>query len=303
MMDKTNLAESMRQRILNESRRSKQDNGALLTRYAIERLLYRLSQSQHHDRFVLKGAALYLVWLRDEPTLQYRPTRDLDFWGSGSPSIEGLVETFKEVLQTSVEPDGLEWPLDEVRGQVMREDAEYEGARLTMLALLGRARISVQIDFGFGDAITPSTVEVAYPTLLSSSSAPRLRTYPRETVVDEKFQALVALGMANTRMKDFFDLWTLSQHFDFDGPVLRSAIEATFAHRNTRVPTEIPVALTSQFTGDTAKLAAWRAFGRRNRIDELPDLPRVTLCIERFLMPLIREAGQAKLWHRTQGWL
>ncbi len=279
------VVESVRQRILNEARRTKQDNGALLVRYSIERLLYRLSLSSHRERFVLKGAALYLVWLRDAPGIRARPTRDLDFWGSGAPDVAAIVEALREVVQTPVEEDGLEWPLEEVRGEAMREDADYEGARLSLLALLGRARIQVQIDFGFGDAITPAPVEVEYPTLLATSAAPRVRAYPKETVVAEKLQALVALGLGNTRLKDFFDLWTLAG-FEFDQQQLKSAVRATFVRRKTALPTGTPVALTPAFTRDPAKVAVWKSFGQRNRLGELPELEEVAAKIEAFVMPL-----------------
>lgn len=282
------LVESVRQRILNEARRTKQDNGALLIRYAIERLLYRLSQSAHREQFVLKGAALYLVWLRDAPDIRARPTRDLDFWGSGTPDVAALIKAFQEVVRTPVEDDGLEWPLEAVRGEAMREDADYEGARLSLMALLGRAQIRVQIDLGFGDAITPSTTEVEYPTLLSTFAPPWVRAYPKETVVAEKLQALVVLGLGNTRLKDFFDLWTLAE-FEFDARVLKSAVKATFARRKTPLPTGVPIALTQAFTRDPAKVAIWKSFGRRNRLGELPELDEVAAIIESFVMPLMEE--------------
>jgi len=301
---KSNVAASVRQRILHQARQRGEDNQGLLTRYAIERLLYRLSQSSHRERFVLKGAVLYLVWLEESAELRYRPTRDLDFWGSGSPTVEGVVAAFREILQTPVEPDGLEWLVDEIRGQTMREDADYEGCRLVLAARLDGAKIPLQIDFGFGDAITPAPGEVNYPTLLTDFAAPRLRAYPRETVIAEKFQALVVLEMANSRLKDFFDLWALSQSFEFEGRALRAAFLATFARRKTVIPADLPVALTPQFTRDAAKIAAWRAFGRRSRLADLPELESVAAHIAEFVWPVAEKARDGDSfearWDRTK---
>ena len=197
------------------AREQKEDFSIVLTRYGLERLLYRLSQSAHRDRFVLKGAMLFQLW-SGHP---HRPTRDLDLLGHGSPDPERFEGIFRDICRQNVEDDGLEFQSDSVRAESMKEDEEYQGLRLKLVSRLGNARIPIQIDIGFGDAVTPEPDEVIYPTLLDGP-APTLKAYPRETVVAEKFQAMVMLGIANSRMKDFYDLWILMRQFEFSGPAL-----------------------------------------------------------------------------------
>lgn len=299
------LAESVRTRLTNLSRQSGDNYQTLLTRYALERLLYRLSQSAHAERFVLKGAALYPLWARESKDLPYRPTRDLDFLGSGDPSVEGVLSAMREVLGQAVEPDAVEFDVGSLRGQRMREAELYEGCRLGLDATLGTAKIRVQMDFGFGDAITPAPRLEEYPTLLAFP-APRLRTYPRETVVAEKFEAMVSLGLLNTRMKDFFDVWLLQKHFAFDGDMLAQAVRNTFGRRQTALPTDLPLAFTPQFTADPAKIMAWRAFEGRAQIRNLPALDEVVAEVQTFLWPIAQAAAQNLPWPRTwmpgQGW-
>jgi predicted nucleotidyltransferase component of viral defense system len=301
-----NRGESVRRRLLDGARLRGDNFNLVLTRYAIERLLYRLGQSSHRDHFILKGAALYSIWTAQSTAMAYRPTRDLDFWGSGSPAAEDIVATLREVLQVAVEDDGLEFLVDTIEGQAMREDAQYEGCRLHVEARLVSARIRIQIDFGFGDAITPAAQVEPYPTLLTDLPAPQLRVYPRETVVAEKFEALVSLGVLNTRMKDFFDLWTLSEHFNFNGELLQAAIIATFTQRQTGYPSQVPPALMTAFTSDPAKIAAWQSFGRRSEISDLPKLEEVALRLSEFLMPITIAILEGELWSKhwsaSSGW-
>lgn len=284
-----NLAASVRQRLLNGARERSEEFQLTLTRYAIERLLYRLSLSARRNDFILKGAALYAVWSKETSGVVYRPTRDLDFWGAGDSSIEAIVAAFQEIAATAVEPDGLTFNAEQVRGDVMREDELYEGCRLHLTTYLGAARIPLQIDIGFGDAVTPAACVGDYPTLLSFP-APRLRLYPRETVVAEKFEAMVSLGATNSRMKDFFDVWLLGERFAFDGPTLCRALAATFARRGTPLPEDVPLALTSQFTKDPAKITAWQAFTRRSAL-QAPELSVVAVQSQKFLMPPVRAAA------------
>ena len=278
----TNLVASVRQRLLNGARERGEEFQLTLTRYAIERLLYRLSQSPRRDDFILKGAALYAVWSKEKEGVVYRPTRDLDFWGAGDPAVAAMVTTWQEIAATPVEADGLTFDAGEVRGGVMREDERYEGCRLHLTAYLGAAKIPLQIDISFGDAVTPAASESEYPTLLSFP-APYLRLYPRETVVAEKFEAMVALGATNSRMKDFFDVWLLCERFAFDGEALCRALAATFARRDTPLPKKAPLALTPQFAEDSSKVTAWRAFARRNAL-QAPELSVVAVQLQRFLM-------------------
>lgn len=237
-----NLAASVRQRLMNLARAQNEDFQLVLTRYALERLLYRLSQSEHRDVFVLKGAMLFQLW-GDQP---HRPTRDLDLLGRGDNSIPRFERIFREVCELAVQDDGLVFNAESVRGDTIKEDQEYEGLRLKLDCHLENARIPIQIDIGFGDVVTPAATEVTYPVLLDFP-APVLPAYSRESVVAEKFQAMVMLGIANSRMKDFYDLWMLARQFKFQGPVLCQAIQATFERRRAPVPADVPVALSAEF--------------------------------------------------------
>ena len=205
-------AASVRQRLLNRARKEGEDFQLLLTLYCIERFLYRLSLSEHSEQFVLKGAMLFLLWRERS----YRPTRDLDLLGRGESSFAHLEGRFRSVCRTEVESDGVEFDPSSVRASEIREEQEYGGVRVAVAARLGQARITLQIDIGFGDAITPKAQKVDFPSILDFPRA-RLLAYPRETVVAEKFQAMVVLGIANSRMKDFYDLWELASDFGFKG--------------------------------------------------------------------------------------
>jgi hypothetical protein len=292
-------AESTRARLTNRWRRDGQRETfeALLTRYFLERLLYRLGRSAHRDRFILKGALLFALWA-DTP---HRATRDIDLLGHGDPGPEGIAAVFRDICAGDGE-DGVEFRADTVRAMAVREDAVYAGVRVTLEARLGQARQPLQIDIGFGDAVVPAPDEIAYPTLLDQP-APRLRAYPRETVVSEKFQALTALGMANSRMKDFFDLWVLARDYDFDGATLSAALAATFARRQTALPEEAPLALTPAFA--VAKEGQWRAFARRIALAP-PPLATLLMELERFLMPPSRAvalgAPFARRWPSGGPW-
>lgn len=244
--------------------RERRENVQLaLTRYAIERLLHRLSVSAYSGQFVLKGAMLFSLWA---PT-PYRATGDLDLLGYGDAVPERIAAVFREICGIDVEDDGVVFKPDTLRAEPARAEDGYCGVRITMTAEMAGARLPVQIDIGFGDAVTPGVMEIDYPSPLNMP-APRLRAYPPETVVAEKFQALVALGMPNSRMKDFFNLWAISRTFSFDGGVLADAIAATFERRHTDIPTDTPVALTPAFAEDAARQVRWRGFLRRTAIED-----------------------------------
>jgi len=260
-----NVGASVRARLTRRARERRENVQLALTRYAIERLLYRLSVSAYSGQFVLKGAMLFSLWV---PT-PYRATGDLDLLGYGDAVPERIAAVFREICGIDVEDDGVVFKPDTLRAEPARAEDEYGGVRITMTAEMAGARLPVQIDIGFGDAVTPGVMEIDYPSLLNMP-APRLRAYPPEAVVAEKFQALVALGMPNSRMKDFFDLWAISRTFSFDGGVLADAIAATFERRHTDIPTDTPVALTPAFAEDAAKQAQWRGFLRRTAIAIAP---------------------------------
>jgi hypothetical protein len=279
------LAASVRARLLNRARETRQDFNLILTRYALERLLYRLSISPHADQFLLEGALLFDLWF-DVP---HRPTRDADFLGLGSPELSHLETIFKGVCSVDTE-DGVTFRPDTVQAAEIRKEANYAGVRLTLLGLIDGARCPVQIDIGFGDAVTPGPEEVRYPAMLPDFQAPELRAYPRYTVVAEKLEAIAALGIANTRMKDFFDLWILSRHTDFDGDTLRRAIRATFDRRKTELPPGVPFGLTDDFARDTQKQTQWQAFLGRNRLEAL-ELGVLVAALRDFLLPPIAAAN------------
>jgi len=279
--ERKNTAASVKQRLLNLSRQRGEEFNLLLVRYGIERLLYRLGRSEHASEFVLKGAMLFHLWT----AVPHRPTRDVDLLGRGTPDLARLEEVFRAVCALAVEEDGLDFASDSVVAERIKDDAEYEGVRVMLDARLGSARIRLQIDVGFGDATVPPPEPAEFPVLLDQP-APRLRAYRRETVIAEKLQAMVDLGLANSRMKDFFDLRFLAATFDFAGPELAGAIEATFARRNTAVPQEVPTGLTDGFAADIAKQTQWRAFLRRSGLDrEDLELSTVVAGLRAFLLP------------------
>jgi predicted nucleotidyltransferase component of viral defense system len=256
---------SVRARLLTLAREKGQAFDLLLTRYATERLLYRLSTTPHRDRFVLKGAMLITTWF-DDP---HRPTRDVDLLGYGDPAPEPMLAVFKEICAIK-ENDGILFDVEALRIDLIREQLEYGGLRLRTTARLAGARITVVIDIGFGDAIEPGVEEINLPVMLDLP-APRLRAYPRETVVSEKFQAMVLFGLANTRMKDYYDIWILSRSYAFDAERLCRAIAATFERRGTAIPEDLPDALTPAFSTNATKQSQWEAFAR-DLAAEVPSL-------------------------------
>jgi hypothetical protein len=273
-----NVAASVRARLLNFARAHDQAFDLVLTRYALERLLFRLGRSPVAQRFVLKGAMLVITWFE----APHRETRDLDLLGFGDRDPDALVEVFRQVMGTP-EPDGLTFDAAALRAEPIRQEVEYGGVRLRTSAELAGARIAITIDIGFGDAIEPGAELIDYPVLLDLP-APRLRAYARETVVAEKFQAMVALGRANSRMKDFYDVWVLARSHDFDGGRLARAIAATFERRDTEIPAEPPDALTPAFAADSAKQAQWRAFTADLELASAA-LDAVVEDLRAFLMP------------------
>ena len=276
------IAHSVRRRLLNRSRDKGEDYNLLLTRFAVERLLYRLSQSEHADAFVLKGAMLFTVWTG----ALHRPTRDLDLLGFGDPSEERLVRVFCDVCGQAVDGDGMTFDADSVTAGPIRDEHAYAGIRLHIGAKLGNARINLQVDVGFGDVVTPEATTETYPTLLDQP-APRLRMYSPETVVAEKLESMVSLGMANTRMKDFYDVWVLLREFDLDDAVLAAAIRATFDRRHTTISSAVPLALSDEFAGDPDKQRQWAGFLQRSGLPHTHKLTAVVHALRDRLVPLL----------------
>lgn len=299
---KKNIAASVRERLFNISKKNGEPFDLVLVRYALERFLYRIGVSPFADRFVLKGALLFFVWGNDA----YRPTRDGDLLAFGSSDLREMEKTFKQICGIAFE-DGIFFEPNSVRAREIAEDKAYSGIRVNFIANLDRAKIPVQFDIGFGDAVTPGPERIQYPIMLDFP-APALRAYPIYTVIAEKFHAMVVLGMQNSRMKDFYDLWAMSRRFEFDGLVLSDALSATFARRETPLPEGIPVALSAEFSDSPAKGTQWKAFTRKNHLTgtELA-LGDVLTAIQGFIMPVVgalRQGGKfAGVWTPGGPWI
>lgn len=282
-------------RLLNRSRSTGENYNLLLSQFAIERLLYRLSVSPHAGSFVLKGALLFALWF-DTP---HRPTKDADLLGFGADDPDTLRSTFTAICAIDA-GDGVRYETTSMRIASIREDNVYGGLRLTLPAFIGSARLPVQVDIGFGDAITPAPETVTYPTLLDDLAAPSLRAYPVYTVIAEKLHAMVVLGMNNSRMKDFFDLAVIARTTELDGRTLVDAIRATFARRNTSLPTSTPAALTTEFSSSPIKSQQWRAFATKAGL-EWTSLEEAVDVLAVFLDPVITACGLSRdpeaLWN------
>lgn len=275
-----NVAASVQSRLMALAQKSGRPYNELLQYYAIERFLYRLSQSKYRQKFLLKGALLFQAW----GLMKFRPTRDIDLLGYTSNEIAGLVRIIRELCALRVKEDGISFDPKSVRGERIKEHADYEGVRLRFQGHLGKARLHLQIDVGFADVVSPAPTTLKYPALLSTPAA-TLRGYPPETVVAEKLQAMVFLGAINSRMKDFYDLWVLASRFSFKGPALQKAILQTFENRKTPIAVEIP-SLTEKFAVE--KQAQWQAFlSRSNLIDAPANLAEALHRLRIFLVPIL----------------
>jgi hypothetical protein len=292
-MNATNTA-SLLARLLALAKQRGEDYSLVLNRFAMERLLCRLGQSDHAERFLLKGAMLFAIWY-DEP---HRPTRDVDLLGFGQDDAEHLVVLFSEVAAITMD-DGLDFDVGAIRADAIREDNSYGGTRIHLPARLGSARCGVQVDVGFGDAVTPAAQTMVLPVLLPELGAPSLRVYPVYTVIAEKYHAMVILGLANSRMKDFFDLAVIAHRTVLDGAILGAAIHATFTRRATSVPEHPTLALTASFSEDPMKIRQWQAFLRKNAIPVTASLADTVALQAKVLLPATAVAlGQisAQTW-------
>ena len=276
-----NIGASVRTRLLARARVEQTDFQILLTRYALERLLYRLSVSEQRERFVLKGAMLFTIW-QDDP---FRPTRDLDLLGHGDPDPAIVAASIRSICSAEVPDDGVVFDVAGIEAAPIRGEDEYPGVRIRTGSTIAGARLPIQIDVGFGDVITPEPIEIEYPTLLDAP-APILRAYPPETVVAEKTEAIVSLGIGNSRMKDFYDLWMIAQTFAFEGNELAEAIRRTFERRRTPLPEQIPVGLSDRFALD--REGQWRAFLARDQLATTSNsLLQVVTDLRIFLQPVL----------------
>lgn len=274
-------AASVHDRLLAKARASRSDFNLLLTRYSLERFLYRVSASPYQESFLLKGALLFSLWY-DAPR---RPTRDADLLGLQAMEREEMAAIFKTICLIPCE-DGMHFLAESVQADEIREDARYGGIRIELVGMLGNARCPVQIDIGYGDVVTPDPELVRYPPILEDNPVPVLRTYPRETVLAEKLEALVSLGMANSRMKDFFDLQVLIQDYPTDRRLAAEAIRRTFERRGTPMPDSLPIGLSDEFAQDRNKQLQWKAFLTKNRLEAL-ELDQVVAIVREFWLGVI----------------
>ncbi len=268
----TNTAASVRQRLLNRARSEGRAFQELATLYAMERFLYRLGRSPHAERFVLKGGLMTMTWAAEYARL----TRDIDLLGRGTNSIEAVVGRIGEVLTLEAD-DGVQFDVGALRGEQITAEAAYVGVRVLFPADLGGMALRMQIDVGFGDAVVPDPAWITYPQLLDLGQ-PRLLGYPAEATLAEKLHAVVNLGLANSRMKDYYDLWT-AQRLGITTPErLGIALRHTFERRETAIPAELPEGLTEGFANDAAKRAQWAGFLRKSRLSA-PDLLEVVASV------------------------
>ncbi len=269
-------AASVRARLKNYSDTARQDYNLILTRYGLERLIYRLSVSPYAGDFLLKGSLLFTIWFK----APHRPTRDADLLGFGAGDPALLAEKFRQICSIAVD-DAIVFNPESVRTTELRTTADYGGVRVELNATLDGARLALQVDVGFGDAVTPAAETITYPTLLDDLPAPQLRVYPRETVFAEKLEAIVKLGTLNTRLKDYFDLLALARENAMDAELLAQAIAATFERRRTPLPDSLPIGLTAAYSQDASKQTQWQAFLRKNRL-QAPTLPEVVAALASF---------------------
>lgn len=288
----TNVAASVRQRLLNHARATGRPFNEVAQHYVIERFLYRFSQTPHTARFVLKGAQMLRVWAAPLT----RPTLDIDMLAQVANTSENLRRIMREAVAVPVADDGLSFDADGLRVEAIAKNAIYQGVRLLVPVALDTMRLQVQVDCGFGDAVWPAPTWVELSDVLGLG-VPRLLGYTPASMVAEKFQAMVALDMANSRLKDFYDLWTLAGALEFDGETLRQALSATFTRRGTPLPVQPPVALTAQFTADLTKQALWQAFLRKGRLSVGGHtLAEVGADLAHFLLPPARAASFPCVW-------
>lgn len=286
-----NVGSRVRARLLRLARQRGDDFQLVLLRYAHERLLYRLATSRHAGQFVLKGAALFTVWTGHP----HRATRDIDLLAFGDPAEGRIRAVFAEIAAIEVENDGVTFDGSSIDVGPIREDQEYGGVRVRVEARITTAVVRLQVDIGFGDVITPEATEIEFPSLLDFPS-PRLRAYPRETVVAEKLEAMVKLGLANSRMKDFHDIAVLSRLFAFDGALLVRAIRATFARRGTPLPKWPPVALTPAFGDEAGKRLQWTGFVRKAGVPDAGSLTTTVAAIAAFVEAPLAVAASGEPW-------
>lgn len=295
-----NVAASVRQRLLNRARTDRRPFNELLQYFAMERFLFRLSRSAHADRFILKGALMLRAWRSPE----FRPTMDIDMLGRTNNDETNILSQIRDIMAVSVKPDGLAFAPDSIQSERITEDADYEGLRIRFLGFLDSAKVTLQVDIGFGDIIYPGPEESDLPTMLDFP-APRLLCYSRESAIAEKFEAMVKLGVLNSRMKDFYDIWLISRQFDFDGVMLSEAVRLTFEQRDTAMPGRVEA---FENTFKHTKQTQWAVFRKRLQQDHIPDsFHDIVSSVETFLAPLATAISQGTIvagkWNSPGPWI
>jgi hypothetical protein len=290
--ERKNLPASVHQRLLDKAKASSRPFNELLQRFAIERFIYRLSRSPQADRFVLKGALMLAAWCGASS----RPTMDIDLEGKTANDPDAIAAAVKAACTTVVEDDGMVFPPASVKATRIMVEAGYSGVRVRLRGSLGNARIALQIDVGFGDIVVPEPKTIAYPVLLDFPT-PELKGYSKESTIAEKFHAMAQLGILNSRMKDFYDIWFLSRTFDFQGAVLSRAIAKTFANRGTPLPAS-PAVFDPSFANDREKTVQWRAFLGKSKLDDAPTpFAEVIAGLKRFIHPIATALHEQRRFH------
>jgi predicted nucleotidyltransferase component of viral defense system len=297
-----NIPASIRGRLQNKARESGRVFSEILQYYTMECFLYRLSISQYNDRFFLKGALMLVAWQAP----QNRPTMDIDFLAKIDNDLTNIESVIREICSIEVESDGLRFDTESIRGERIVEDAQYEGIRISFIVNLENSRINMQIDIAFHDEISPGPIDIKYPQILGQKGGLNLKGYTMESVIAEKYEAMVKLGIINSRMKDFYDIWYLSKIYDFQGSILREALIATFTNRGTDIP-ETDYPLNETFRNDIDKQKMWKAFIKVGQMQEVPErFGDVVDSIKRFLLPVIQSILSKmdfnKRWSYTDAW-
>lgn len=298
----TNLTESIKQRLLNYARAHQQDYNFVLRQYVLQRLMYRLGASEYAEDFLLKGGLLFWVWQQNF----HRPTQDMDLLGFGSDDIDILKAQFLSIIQVACD-DGVEFKPGELTASTIKADAKYQGVRITGKANLHKTLVPYQIDIGFGDAVPSAATTATVPVFLSDVPAPILKVYPLESVIAEKFHAMVVLGFANSRMKDFFDIVTFASTLPLESLRLQVAIAATFNRRNTSLDYKTLELFSAGFKADRSKQVQWQAFITKNKLSTSDSFSLTVEKIEQLLEPicenLTADKNMNKMWDaKTWSW-
>ena len=291
------LSASVNARLLEIARKNREDNNYVLIRYGVERFLYRLANSFYRDKLILKGAMSFRVW----SDLDHRRTRDADFLGFGDDDAVKIEQMINVIINTEVEEDGLVFYPDTIRVNDIKEGDLYHGKRVHFLAKLGNSRVPLQIDIGFGDKVTPEAKIEKFPPLLDMTP-PKIRVYPKESVIAEKYEAIVKRGMFNSRLKDYFDLMFIADTYSFDFELLQSAVLNTFRQRETDVPASVPVGLSNEFAYDSNVQGRWKGFLRKTGLEIYPDIPDVIENLRLFLIPLTLDDKRYRDWQSGGPW-